>query len=239
MADLPELPKKLNKPVVIGVILAGGLLVYVWWSHRSSVDAATTDSADATIDPLTGLPYSAETGTDTGLNAATGSGDLGTSSPIGSDSGGIVDQAGWTADVVTKLGEVYNPDSIYQALGDYLAQSPLSSDEAAIVRAAWAASGKLAFLPQSYTLKTSGSTPGTPPPPPSTPPPPPHPTPTPTPHKYTKYVEVEKYTSSHPVWQSTLSGIASHVGVSVGKLQEINHLGSSTVIHPGQKIYYA
>lgn len=159
--DAPELPKAVRNPpkaVVIGGVVAGGILLFVWWRNRSATAAAVDTS---TIDPLTGLPYSAEANTGaTGGNA--GEGAVGLSATVDAGGGGITDQASWTADAVSKLSGTYDPSALYAALGSYLAGSPISSDQAVIVRAAWAASGKWPFIPASYTLDTSGgSTPGT------------------------------------------------------------------------------
>jgi LysM repeat protein len=49
---------------------------------------------------------------------------------------------------------------------------------------------------------------------------------------------VQKYTTSNPPWQSTLSGIGSHTGRTVGQLASWNGVaGPSYIIHPNQKIY--
>lgn len=90
------------------------------------------------------------------------------------------------------------------------------------------------------TAKTTAATTTTPPPTTTTPPPK-----TTTPVKYTKYVTVVAYKEGQPSdTMSTLSGIVEALGkkgihVTVPQLQSINKLGSSTVIHPKQKIYYA
>ena len=160
MAELPELPKLTKKPpkaVIIGGLAAAALIGWVWWRNRSATDTATTDP---TIDPTTGLPWSAEANTGaTGGNAGIGA--VGGSEPIdaGGDQG-IHDQASWTADVIDKLGGTYDSAALYDALGAYLAGQPINNDQAALVRAAWAASGKWPFIPANYTLTASSSTPG-------------------------------------------------------------------------------
>jgi hypothetical protein len=159
MPELPELPRAVRKPskaMVIGGVAAVAVIGYLWWRNRS----ATTTTPDATIDPLTGLPYSAEANAGaTGGNAGVGASGL--SDTIDASGTGIHDQASWTADAVAKLGGSYEQSAIYDALGAYLAGQPINSDQAVIVRSAWAASGKWPFIPASYTLATTGSTPGT------------------------------------------------------------------------------
>lgn len=158
MAELPELPKLTRKPpkaVVIGGLAAAALVGWVWWRNRNATDAATT------TDPLTGLGTGAEANLGaTGGNAGIGA--VGGSAPIDASGGqGIHDQASWTADAIDKLGGTYDPAALYDALGAYLAQQPINNDQAVLVRAAWAASGKWPFIPASYTLTASSSTPGT------------------------------------------------------------------------------
>lgn len=148
--------RKPPKPVIIGGLIAGGILAFVWWRNRSAVNAATS-----TTDPLTGLSTGAEANTGaTGGNAGGGLGGLSDTVDVSGDTSGVHDVPTWTADVIGKLGGTYEPSALYAALGSYLAGQPINSDQAAMVRAAWAASGKRDFLPASYTLTTAGSTPG-------------------------------------------------------------------------------
>lgn len=50
-----------------------------------------------------------------------------------------------------------------------------------------------------------------------------------------KTVKVVKYTSRHPAWNSTLSGIAAREHTTVAALQKLNGI-KGTTIHPGQVI---
>jgi len=158
MAELPELPRvvrKVPKPVIVVGVVAAGVAAAIWWRNRS----AAASTVDPTIDPLTGLPYAAEAnGGATGGNSGIGA--VGSSPAVDMSGTGIHDQASWTADVIDKLGGTYDPAAIYDALGAYLASQPINADQAVIVRAAWAASGKWPFIPASYTLSTTNSTPG-------------------------------------------------------------------------------
>jgi len=156
MAELPELPAAVRKPpkavLIVGAV-AAGVIAFMWWRNRNAVDAATV-----TTDPLTGLGTGAEANVGaTGSNAGVGAEGL---SQGTTGDATIHDQASWTADVIDKLGGTYEPAALYDALGAYLAGLPVNADQAAMVRAAWAASGKWPFIPASYTLSTTGSTPG-------------------------------------------------------------------------------
>jgi hypothetical protein len=154
---------RINKTVAIVTLAGAAIIGVVWWRQGHDTGAAAATPADA-IDPLTGLPYSVESGTDTGLNSGTGHGY--DTSPVDANppSNGVTDIPSWVNDALAKLGATMDAGAVSRALGDYLAQVPLTQDEAAIVRQAWAVSGKWPFLPQSYTLATNGSTPGNPPP---------------------------------------------------------------------------
>ena len=64
--------------------------------------------------------------------------------------------------MIEKLGNVgQDPSFVSGVLGKYLSSQPLTSDEANVVRMAWAFSGKPPQGPNTFTLATSGgSTPG-------------------------------------------------------------------------------
>jgi len=66
------------------------------------------------------------------------------------------------------------------------------------------------------------------------------PTPTPAPPGPTstpQYVTVAKYTSTSPLWNSTLSGIASHTHTTLSTLLRLNpSITNPDVIHTGQQI---
>lgn len=103
------------------------------------------------------------TGSDTGSDAYEGADDSvsGTSGSSYYDSLPAVpttDQQ-WTAAVVNSL-TYYEPGYLYGVLGQYLARQPLSTDEATVIRAAWAAVGRPPGNQQIITA-TDTSTPGT------------------------------------------------------------------------------
>lgn len=67
---------------------------------------------------------------------------------------------------------------------------------------------------------------------PSTPPPAPPPPPS------RPYVTVAKYTSTNTPWNSTLSGIAAHTGISLSHLEALNpQISNPNLIYTGQKVY--
>lgn len=68
----------------------------------------------------------------------------------------------------------------------------------------------------------------------------PKPAPKPSGGKGRKYttITVSRWNPHHPVWSSTLSGIAQHYHVAGGykELARLNHIKNPNVIRPGQKI---
>jgi hypothetical protein len=72
--------------------------------------------------------------------------------------------AEWTTDVLDKLGALGGSEESHtlSVLGKYLQKVPLTADEADIIRQAWALSGKPPQGPDTFTLTSSGGSPGTP-----------------------------------------------------------------------------
>lgn len=144
-----------RKYVWYGLGAAGIIAAWYWWRQRMASASSTATDPNA-IDPLTGLPYSAEQSGDTGFvnpNPVTS---------IDTRTGnGITDNQAWVADVIDKLGNIgQDPSFVGAVLGKYLASQPLTLEEAAVVRMAWAFSGKPPNGPNSFTLATTSSTPG-------------------------------------------------------------------------------
>lgn len=225
--DVPLVGRVERKWVIAGGLTAVGIAAWWYLSGRSRKAAADA----AAIDPLTGLPYSAEQGTGTGGYVNPNP----VQSVIDGTGGRITTNAEWAAAVTEALGNLgIDPNYLAGVLGKYLGRQPLTLTEAATVRTAWAYKGKPPEGPDSFTLETGGgSTPGggggtTPPPPP---PPPPSTAPP------RRYVRVVKFTSKSPPWNSTLSGIAGRSGRSVSQLQQWNGIVNANLIYTGQKIW--
>lgn len=146
-----------RKYVWYGLGTAGLIAIWYWWRQRTSSASTSSTTDPNAIDPLTGLPYSAEQSGNTGYvnpNPVTA---------IDTTTGnGITTNQAWVADVIDKLGNIgQDPAFVGAVLGKYLASQPLTLEEAAVVRMAWAFSGKPPQGPNNFTLATGGSTPGT------------------------------------------------------------------------------
>lgn len=143
--DVPKIGR-VKKVYVWGAI--GGVGLYVAWRWYSSAgtaatDTTTTDSGDDTMSP-TGIVGDAVGGNYQYAGTTTD----GTTAAIGTD-------AQWVNDAVDKLSGTagWDAGAVYQALGDYITQRPLTDAEQTIVRAAIAASGyppggQYAIIPQ-------------------------------------------------------------------------------------------
>lgn len=132
---LPAIGTVERKYVLAGGAVVAGIVAYAYWKHRSASSAANAASA---IDPATGLPYSAENQATTGYVNPNPNAD---GSSTVSGTGAITTDAQWTADVETKLTGLYDATFLVNTLGKYLAGQALTSDEALLIRAAWAVSG--------------------------------------------------------------------------------------------------
>lgn len=156
------------------------------------------------------------------------------------DGGAITTNDQWGTLVIADLtqGELeWDPTFVATAIGRYLAGEGLNSDEANVVRVAWARRGRPPVGNPQIILLQTGPAPGSGDPTPPPPPPPPAP-PTPAPAPPRRYVIVRAFTRTNPPWQSTLSGIAGHSGRTVGQLASWNGVAAPAyVIHTGQKIW--
>jgi hypothetical protein len=153
---LPGIGEVDQRWVWVGLAAAGGIALWVW-SRGSSSTEATTET-----DPLTGLS------TD-----ATVSGDVDYANPAPvvtrdntiDDSGdvSITTNSRWSAVVTEDLGMLgYEPGFVGATLGKYLSNQPLKSDEAELIRTAWAYRGKPPEGPTSFTTTPGTGAPSTP-----------------------------------------------------------------------------
>jgi hypothetical protein len=151
------------KPWMVGAVAIGGVLVLYWaFKNRASAAAATTAATTtattdpSAIDPSTGIPYSQESGYGgSGLGYGYSYPSAQTSTVQGS---AYTSNAQWATAVesgLTSLG--WNATDVATALGQYLAQLPLSTSQAAIVRASIAEFGPPPV--GSYTVITGSSSP--------------------------------------------------------------------------------
>lgn len=156
--DVPGVGRVERKYVWYGLGAVGVIAAWYWWRSRSSSSTSSTVDPNA-IDPMTGLPFSAEQNGNTPFVNP---------NPVqavinGVGGNGITTNQEWVADVTEKLGNIgVDPSFLSAVLGKYLASQPLTSDEADIVRRAWAYSGKPPQGPNNIILATTASTPGTP-----------------------------------------------------------------------------
>lgn len=146
MAEQIEVPAigKVDRKYVYGAVaLVAGIVGYAWWTRsRSEAAVVTTDPTTGSEDPATGGAY---------VNPR----------PVTS----TVDQTGdaidtnpeWTAAVTARLSTMfYDSQFIATTLGKYLSRQPLTTDEADLVRTAWAFEGKPPEGPDSFTLTNTG-----------------------------------------------------------------------------------
>lgn len=155
MADV-DIPGagKVDKRIVWGIVAAGAVAVGYLYFRNSGV----TSTDDIAVDPESGLIYDTSTGAGGYVNPnphASGSGDVDTSTTPDTS----VEWADLATSKLLELG-VAEPGVIASAIGKYLASVPLTTDEAQIIRQAWAYAGKPPGGPTTYTLVTTGSTPG-------------------------------------------------------------------------------
>jgi len=155
--DIPGVGPVERRYVIGGVAVAAGIAAFVWLRRRN---ASAADQTQGLIDPLTGLPYSSENQAPTGYVNPNP-----VQSTVDSTTGTIKTNAEWTTDVIGKLGNIgMDASFVGTVLGKYLASQPLTLEEAAVVRTAWAFSGKPPQGPDNFTLSGGSSTPGVPPP---------------------------------------------------------------------------
>lgn len=166
--SIPGTGKKVDRRVVLAVIAAGAVAVGFLWYRRSG-GGGTPSTEDVLIDPATGLPYDTATGAGGYVNPnphAIGAGDVDESTTPDTN----VEWADLATSKLIELG-IAEAGAIASAIGKYLASVPLTSDEAQIIRQAWAYAGKPPGGPSTYTLVTTQSSPGQHTPVPRRPPP--------------------------------------------------------------------
>lgn len=191
--DVPGVGPVEKKWVWGGLAVAGSIAALYWFRRRNQ----SASAPDATIDPLTGLPYSAEN------QPATGYVNPNPVQSVIDSTGAVTTNAEWTADVIGKLGNIgMDAGFVGAVLGKYLASQPLTLEEAAVVRTAWAFSGKPPQGPDNFTLSSGSSQPGG-----GTVPPPHDPAPG------TTYVTKQG---------DTITGIAYYFGRAVQEIQQAN-----------------
>ena len=132
--NIPKVGKTKKSWVWAAMAVAGGFVVWKWYTASKSADSEVSYTTDYVSEPL-------PTG---GAGAAGGSGNVQyAGSTTDNTSDDVIDtNAEWTnraAELLSNAG--YDPATVYSALGDYLAQAPLTSSEQTIVRAALAAVG--------------------------------------------------------------------------------------------------
>jgi hypothetical protein len=191
--------------VYVGGAVVAGVVGYAWYAHRQNTAAAAGTAPEDLVDYGGGVQTAAAGTTTPGLangNTSTDTTDPSTLPPT--------TNAAWFNRVVDYMGGIgYDPTVVASALGKYLAREGLTPAEADLVRVAV---GALGTPPVGEFRIIPIGTPSTPIPPAPTPTPVPTPTPKPAPAPVYYSVTVVRYTSSHPPWNSTISGIASHYG---------------------------
>lgn len=167
-----EVPKKW-----VGIVAgtAGAYIAFRWYQARRASAAAA--AAGATALPVDTSNTAAGQGATGYSNPGPGAG------PSSYNSGALITNAQWSMKVETDLvGLGYDAQTVATALGLYLSSQPLTGDQQAIIRVAWAMDGKAPETPSlpiipAQTPPTGGGSTTPPPPPPgggqSTPPPPP------------------------------------------------------------------
>jgi hypothetical protein len=150
--SLPGIGPVDKKWVYVGGAITATIVGIAWWRHLRGGAAASP-----VADPATG-----STGADAGFSNPV---KVGPSSGAAESPSAPASDQEWTQRVLAdfrNLGQ--DSDGVLAVLGKYLSHQALTSDEAAIVRQAWAFEGRPPGN-QEIILATGGSTPGTPAPP--------------------------------------------------------------------------
>lgn len=135
--------------VYAGAALVVGIVGWAWWSRSQGGDGG---SVTYEPDPSTG----SATGVDAYGNPAPNPPD-----PYAEPEGPPRNNQEWTARVLIALQEQgIEPGFASATIGRYLDRRPLTSDEADVVRQAWALMGKPPEGPTTFTLSTDGGSPG-------------------------------------------------------------------------------
>lgn len=142
--DLPAIGRVDKKYMYAALALVVGIVGYAWWNRRASAAADTP-----TVDPTTGSQDPASGGAYVNPRPV--------QSTIDQTSDTIDTNVEWTQAVTEKLSLMfYDATFIATTLGKYLARQPLTTDEADLVRTAWAFQGKPPEGPDSFTLSNTG-----------------------------------------------------------------------------------
>jgi len=228
----------------VGVMLAGGILAFMWWRNRSA--GAPQDNA-ASDEPLVydtvgvdGLPPGA-------IGDYLDSDPTNPAYPTGLTPTGIpgpITNVQWSRLAFDYLiGQGNDPALVERALAKYISGNALTQAEQAVVNLAQRAFGAppegLIIVPQAP------ATPAVPTNPPVVPGTGPIPKPTTGAAKTERRsVIVARFTTKAPPWNSYLAGIAGHYGTTVAKLISINKLSSrpkskdgSPIIYTGERIW--
>lgn len=206
----------------VGAAVVAVIVGYAYYKRRNRSGPSTV------YDPATGTPAA----------------DLGgyqnpapTSPPSGvvDDPNVISNNDEWSRVAVDRLVSAgWNAQYAATVIGKYLAGQQLTTEEADLIRAAYALAG---YPPQMIAIVTAPPPPVEDDTPPDTNPPPPPNTNVPPTKPARRYVIVVRFTSPNPDWRSTLSGIAAHTGRSVGELAAWNGIPNPDLIYPNQQIF--
>lgn len=153
--DVPGVGPTKSGYVYAGVAASLAVIVYAWWKRRNAAPAVDPNAILA--DPM--LTQNSGGTTTPGISTTVSSEvpDPGSLPPT--------TNSDWaqraTTILVNTLG--YDPQTVAQAIGDYLARQPLSTTEANLIRVAW---GQLGRPPVGdFPINTTPSSGGTSPPP--------------------------------------------------------------------------
>ena len=141
--------------VYVGIGAVGVLAAYLMYRRQQAIDAENATPADADLG--TGLTTPGP-GSDVYPGATAG----GAPSPDPDIEPMPTTNTEWTQQVLDFFSWL-EPGFVSATIGKYLARVPLTSDEANLVRQAWAARGKPPNGPDTFTLTADGNSPGTPP----------------------------------------------------------------------------
>jgi len=221
--DVPGVGPVERKWVYIVGAGAAGIVAYAYWKRRQSSAAPTLDTTTGSLgaDSSFANPNPGASGSDS-VDVTSGT--------------AVTTNEQWAAKVAEGLDLLYDSQFVALVLGKYLGRQPLTAEEADLIRTAWALYGHPPAPDVALVLTGTGPAPGGTPPPSSPPPSSPPPS---SPPAGAVWVDIAKYTTPNPPWNSTLSGIAAHYHTSVSHLLELNRGNPSVksanlIIYPGR-----
>jgi hypothetical protein len=167
---VPGIGEMKRSYVITGVAGAAAYVTYRWWKAKSSAGAAAAaTTADTTGAAGTDTTGAAATGDGSYTNPATYTGGASYNSGTASGSAPQSDEE-WTAAVEQDLSNLgYDPQTVAEALAQYLASQQLSSTQVTIIRMAWAYEGRPPQHPNLPIIQQQSGGTSTPPPPPPPP----------------------------------------------------------------------